>query len=266
LPLDDNGIPSFAPGFENGKKVKFKKDAGNPDASVPDAEGICLDCEGMVYLAVEGTNLNTILQVDPNQQTQELIALREWNVTEHINNARQERGVENYQLESNKGIEACEWIPNLVLDGKLIDSNTNAPYKSADYSSMNDGLFFLGVEDDGYIYIFALGEDEKITFISQIDTRLGMLVGLCYDELTDEIWALTDGEKMNTLARIKLNASETPDIKHYNPPKDLDPLKNNEGFTIVYKYVNGLRSVYWVEDGVTTHSLKRGYINTYSFR
>ncbi|NMA93587.1 MAG: hypothetical protein GX975_02885, partial [Clostridiales bacterium] len=271
LLLNNSGIPSFAPGFEDGKRVIFKKDADNPNAAGPDAEGITLDNRGMVYIASErdnsakGTNYNIILQADPNQDAQKLVALREWNVTELIDNARQARGMEYYQVKSNMGIEAIEWIPNSVLNGKLFDTSKNAPYKSSDYSSMNDGLFFVGVEDDGYIYVFALAEDETPTLVSQIDTKLRMLMGLNYDELTDEIWAHADNGRGNVAARIKLNGTENPSMQYHNPPAELDPTKNNEGFAIANVNVNGMRPVYWVEDGITLKSLKMGFTNTYSF-
>ncbi len=270
LTLNEAGIPDFAEGFENGKIVKFKKDKG-VSAPGPDAEGITLDKEGMVYIASErdnaakGTNLNMILQVNPNENTRELVAMREWNITGHIDQARQARGVVYYQVQSNQGIEAVEWIPNSVLEGKLFDTNTGAPYKSSDYSSVNDGLFFVGLEDDGFIYVFALSEDENAVLVTQIDTKMGMVMGLNYDDLTDELWAQVDNGRENTLAKIKLNASVNVDITYYNPPQELDPSKNNEGFAIAQINVNGLRPVYWVEDGITVNSLKMGFIDTYKF-
>lgn len=270
LDLDKDGIPGLAEGFENGKIVKFKKDSG-VEAPGPDAEGITLDATGMLYIASErdnaakGTNLNMILQVDPNVEANELVAVKEWNITEHIDLARQARGIEFYPVPSNQGIEAVEWIPNTVLEGKLFDMNTNAPYKSADYSSVNGGLFFVGLEEDGYIYVFALNEDENAVLVSQIDTHMGMVMGLNYDELTDEIWAQADNGRMNILARISLNGSANTDMIYHNPPQELDTSKNNEGFAIASINVDGLRPVYWVEDGITVNSLKMGYINTYVF-
>lgn len=270
LNLDEQGIPSFAEGFENGKIVKFKKDKGVA-APGPDAEGITLDKKGMLYVASErdnaakGTNLNMILQVDPMKETNELVAIREWNITDHIDQARQARGVEFYQVQSNQGIEAIEWIPNSVLQGKLFDANTGAPYNSSNYSSVNGGLFFVGLEDDGFIYVFALSEDEKAVLVTQIDTRMGMVMGLNYDELTDELWAQADNGRMNILARIKLNATENVTMTYHNPPQELDPLKNNEGFAIAHINVDGLRPVYWVEDGITVNSLKMGFVDTYKF-
>lgn len=271
LLLDKKGIPSFAPGFEDGKVVRFQKDAGNPSAPGPDAEGISVDNKGMVYIAAErdnsakGINHNVILQVDPNISGRDLVALREWNITEDIDHARRERGLDPYQVKSNMGIEAIEWVPNSVLNGKLYDRNTKAAYKARDYISMNDGLFFTGLEDDGFIYVFALGPDGQKTLISEIDTKMGMVMGLNYDVLKDEVWASADNGRMNMLTKIKLAGGKAPEMTYYNPPKDLDPLKNNEGFAIADINVNGQRPVYWVEDGITTNSLKMGFIANHTF-
>ena len=67
LDVAEDGTMTFAKDFENGKRVRFQKDAENPTAAGPDAEGISVDGNGMVYLAserdnsVKGVNYNTIL-------------------------------------------------------------------------------------------------------------------------------------------------------------------------------------------------------------
>ena len=56
LEMDENGIPSFAAGWEQGKRVQFQKDAYHPQAPGPDAEGITVDGNGLVYIASERDN------------------------------------------------------------------------------------------------------------------------------------------------------------------------------------------------------------------
>lgn len=74
LDIAEDGSMTFAKGFENGKRVRFQKDADNLTAAGPDSEGISVDGNGMVYLAcerdnsVKGVNYNTILMVDPNTE------------------------------------------------------------------------------------------------------------------------------------------------------------------------------------------------------
>ena len=75
-----DGTLTFASGFEQGKRVCFRKDAGNETAKGPDAEGITVDGSGMVYLASErdnsakGVNYDTILMVNPNESGTRLVA------------------------------------------------------------------------------------------------------------------------------------------------------------------------------------------------
>ena len=84
LDVASDGTLSFADGFEEGKRIRFQKDAGNPDAAGPDAEGITVDGSGLVYIASErdnsakGVNYNTILMVDPQAEGSDLVALKEW--------------------------------------------------------------------------------------------------------------------------------------------------------------------------------------------
>ncbi len=236
--IDEKGIPTFAKGFEKGKKVVFIKDKDATNPASPDAEGITLDGNGNVYLAVErdngnkAVNKNMILQVSPNVEAEKLIPNVEWDVTDIIDNARKERGVTNYKVQNNYGIETIEWIPNSKLAGKLFDQNTNDVYNPANYTSISNGLFFTGLEDDGYIYVFALEENGNKTLITQIDSGMGMVMGLDYDEKENRLWALSDNGRDNTLATITLNGTKNPDVTYHLPPASLNLKENNEGFAI----------------------------------
>lgn len=265
--IDDNGIPSFAKGFEKGKKVVFIEDQNELKPASPDAEGITVDSSGNVYLAVERDNGNKainksmILQVVPSIDAERLIPTIEWDLTEVIDKARQQRGIENYKVQNNYGIETVEWISNSKLEGKFIDQNTNLPYQSSNYNSVSNGLFFTGLEEDGYIYVFALEENGDKILISQIDSGLGMVMGLDYDEETEELWLLSDNGRDNTLAKITLNSTLNPTISYYSPPTLFDLKENNEGFAIGKMMVNGYRPVYWFMDGVKKNALKLGWMN-----
>lgn len=264
--IDEKGIPTFAKGFEKGKKVVFIKDKDATNPASPDAEGITLDGNGNVYLAVErdngnkAVNKNMILQVSPNVEAEKLIPNVEWDVTDIIDNARKERGVTNYKVQNNYGIETIEWIPNSKLAGKLFDQNTNDVYNPTNYTSISNGLFFTGLEDDGYIYVFALEENGNKTLITQIDSGMGMVMGLDYDEKENRLWALSDNGRDNTLATITLNGTKNPDVTYHLPPASLNLKENNEGFAIGNVVVDGYRLVYWFMDGVKQNALKLGWV------
>lgn len=238
MTIGDDGVPTLSEGWESGKKASFIKDAGNASAAGPDAEGITADASGNLFIAAErdnslkAENKNIILQVDPNSSSDNLTTLIEWDITDLIDNARKDRGLVDYKVPNNEGIETVEWIPNSVLEGNIIDQNTNAPYVSSNYNSLNGGLFFTGVENDGYIYVFSLSSDGSKTLISQIDTGMGMVIGLDYNEPTGALWALADNGRDNTIAKITFNGTENPDALYYQPPADFVLSENNEGFAI----------------------------------
>lgn len=261
LALDENGNPTKAPGFENGKKVVFQKDANNLDAKSPDSEGITVDANGYVYLAVErdnnakGINFNNILMVDTNTSDERLIPMKEWDITALLP-----------QVAANTGIETVEWIPNSVLAGKLFDLNTKAAYDPANYTApaINDGLFLVGLEDNGHIYALRLNSDSTATLIAEIKTNVGGVMGLNYDDETGLLWALADDGFNNVLTTIALNGTNEPTLTHYNPPAQMDTTFNNEGFVILPSTYGPdcQRPVFWFMDGVTSQALRRGYLDT----
>ena len=81
--------------------MKFQTDAGNPNAAGPDSEGITVDGDGYVYVAVErdnsakGVNYNCILKVDPRTDAKDIVAMQEWDLTDSLP-----------QVSANMGIEA----------------------------------------------------------------------------------------------------------------------------------------------------------------
>ena len=162
LQMLEDGTTKFAEGWEDGKQVVFKKDANNPDAKGPDTEGISLDANCNVYFATErdngskGVNFNTILMVDPNKEGTRLVADNEWDLTDIIDNARKDRGMLDYKVSANLGIETVEYISAAKVDGKIIDQNTGKALKASDYNPINGGFMFVGLEDDGFIYVVSL--------------------------------------------------------------------------------------------------------------
>lgn len=261
LKLDENGNVSKAQGYENGKKVIFGKYADNPDAKSPDSEGITLDNNGYVYIASErdnnqkGTNFNSILMVAPESSDSILVPIKEWDLTALLP-----------QVAANSGIETVEWISNNNLRESLFDINTNKIYDPASYAdqSINDGLFFVGLEDNGHIYAFMLSKDNSAKLISEIDTKVGGVMGLDFDEETKLLWAESDDGFKGVLTTIEFNGTSSPTLTHYNPPKDMDLTFNNEGYAIAPSTYgpSGYKPVYWFMDGVAQEALRMGLIKT----
>ena len=254
-----DGTLTFASGFEQGKRVCFRKDASNEKAKGPDAEGITVDGSGMVYLASErdnsakGMNYNTILMVDPNEAGTRLVAQKEWDLTASLP-----------QVSANMGIEAVEWVANADVAGKLIDQNTGSAFDAAKYPyAVAGGVFFVALEDNGHVYAYVLNKDETVVQIADIDAKLGGAMALDYDTYEKKLWVAADDGYGNRMAKITLNGTAAPEIVHVQPAAGVNTAANNEGFAIAgAEYtVNGQRPVYRFCDGVTSGALTIGSMN-----
>ena len=254
-----DGTLSFAKGFEQGKRVCFQKDANNEKAKGPDAEGITVDGNGMVYLASErdnsakGVNYNTILMVDPDSEGTRLTAQKEWDLTASLP-----------QVSANMGIEAVEWVANSDVAGKLIDKNTGKAFDAVNYpKAVANGVFFVALEDNGHVYAYVLNNDETVVQIADIDSKLGGAMALDYDTYENVLWVAADDGYGNRMAQIALNGTANPKITHVSPASGVDVKANNEGFAIAGAdyTVNGQRPVYRFCDGVTSGALTIGSLD-----
>lgn len=223
LDASADGSVAFADGWNAGKRVRFQRDAENPGAAGPDAEGITVDDAGRVYIASErdnsnkGVNQNVILAVDSDAEGPDVVADQEWDLTASLP-----------QVAANTGLEAVEWVPDAALDGLLVDANTSAPYDPAVYPGHGDGLFFVAVEDNGVVYAYALNADGTSTQVAAIDPGLGGVMALDYDTVLDRLWALCDNGCEGRGAGITFTGA-APTIELFARPAGM-PNLNNEGF------------------------------------
>lgn len=254
-----DGTLTFASGFEQGKRVCFRKDADNEKAKGPDAEGITVDGSGMVYLASErdnsakGENYDTILMVNPNESGTRLVSQKEWNLTDSLP-----------QVSANMGIEAVEWVANADVSGKLIDKTTGKPFDAANYpNAVAGGVFFVALEDNGHVYAYILNKNDTVVQIADIDAKLGGAMALHYDTYEKKLWVAADDGYGNRMAQITLNGTAEPGIVHVLPASGVNTKANNEGFAIASaEYtVNRQRPVYKFCDGVTIGALTIGSID-----
>ncbi|MGP6170870.1 lamin tail domain-containing protein [Microbacterium sp. A204] len=247
-----DGSVAFADGWADGKRVRFQKDAANPDAAGPDTEGITVDGDGLVYAASErdnsakGVNQNTILQVNPDAPGRDLVALTEWDLTALLP-----------AVGANLGIEAVEWVSDETLTGALFDDNTKAAYDGAAYPG--DGLFFVAVEDGGGVYAFALAADGSAVLVSTIDPGLAGVMSLDYDSVLGVLWAVCDDGCGGKSAQITLNGTADPAIAHFARAASMPDI-NNEGFATAPASLSadGQRAVWWFADGYAAEALRAG--------
>jgi len=249
-----DGSFSQLAGWESGKRVRFQKDAADPDAPGPDTEGITVDGDGDVYVASErdnsakGVNENTVLKVDPEAASGDLVAQQEWDLTALLP-----------AVGANLGMEAVQWVPDTALRGTLFDVNTGAAYDSTDYAGHGDGLFFVAVEDNGHVYAFALAADGTATLVSEIAPGLAGVMALDYDSVLDVLWAVCDDGCHGQSAQITLNGTAQPGVAHFARPAGMPDI-NNEGFATAPASlsVDGQRPVWWFADGFASEALRVG--------
>lgn len=249
----------FAPGFDNkGKAVKFIKDANNPKAIGPDSEGITVDSKGRVYLAIErdngekNINKNMILQVaDPFKDKKEMLADKEWNITNLLPD-----------VGANLGIETIEWVSFDNINGLLYDQKNNKALDKNDYpNAYANGIFFVGLEANGHVYALVLEEDGKAEVISEIETGLGGVMSMDFDLANNVLWANADNDYNNIHNIIQFNGSKIPKIVHVKVPKDMNIDLNNEGFMIDPEVSeDGLRPTYWFMDGKNSKAFRKSAI------
>lgn len=252
LNVTADGGATFADGWAAGKRARFAKDADDPAAKGPDAEGITVAGDGFIYLASErdnsdkGVNFNSVLKIDPNRPGPDVVASQEWDLTASLP-----------QVSANTGIEAVEWVSDADLVGKLWDDSRDKAYDPADYPLHGDGLFFVAVEDNGGVYGYALNSDGTLAQISLVIPGLGGVMALDYDTTLGVMWAMCDDGCSGTGAQITLNGTPEPAVRLIERPTGL-PDTNNEGFATSTLCDAGERDAWWFTDGVRPGALHRG--------
>lgn len=262
-----DGTATFAPGWEQGKRARFQRDASNPSAKGPDTEGITVAGDGFLYLASErdngtkGVNQNTVLKVDPNAPGPDVVATQEWDVTEILP-----------AVSANLGIEAVEWVADADLEGKLFDANTGAPYSPASYPGHGDGLFFVAVEDGGQVFALALNTDGTAQPVAELKPQLAGVMALDWDTVKGGLWAVCDDGCNGAAAFFALNGTDKPELTHFDRPEGL-PNTNNEGFATSPAALTtnaaaksataqSQRPVWWFTDGAKSGALQAGTVFT----
>lgn len=244
-----------AKGYETAKAVQY---ADRESLLGPDTEGITVSDEGLVYLAAERDNdtpwktTNTILQLDPWEDSDPIKAQREWDLTQLLPEA-----------DANKGIEAVEWVAFDQLQGKLTDSNTGRPFDRNRYPKATaNGLFFVALEMNDRIYAFVLSQDSSAVKIAELDPQLQGISALEYDPAECALWVMSDDRGENVAVKL-LFSEEGMALVRLQPPGGVNQWQNTEGFAIAEESFTrqDSRPVYRLEDGVSTDALTVGAIH-----
>ncbi|HEX5658528.1 MAG TPA: lamin tail domain-containing protein [Polyangiales bacterium] len=242
-----------------GKTLVYPSGSG-----VPDSEGITIGADGSLYVSTERDNsvgaskLSVLQFVDAAGTT--LTATREWNLTADLP-----------AVGPHLGLEAIAFIPDSELVGFKEDSGS--PYNQARYAQNGGGVFAVGVEGGGAIYLYALDHSAASGFtkLATIPSGFGGVMELAYDPETNYLWAWADNDYGNKAALFELEPSMVSTsygkfvkrkvLNRPAGPTGLPLAGNNEGFTFApdSQCTGGFRAVFWADDSNTnSHALRQG--------
>jgi hypothetical protein len=254
--------PATAAGWSSGKELRYPNGGGSPDTedlTKPDWDA------GIFYVVAERdngdtTSRNSILRFDASAGGP-LTATHEWNLTADLP-----------AVGGNTGLEAITWIPDAFLVAhQYRDDSTGQPYDPARYPDHGTGLFFVGLETSGVIYVYALDHTHG-TFKRLSDFTSGhpAVMALQFDRETGALWAACDDtcEDRQTVHQIDVapgSATRGRFVvrRRYRPPTGLGTKLNAEGiaFAPESECMAGRKAFFWADDDATDdHSLRRGTI------
>ena len=155
-----------------------------------------------------------------------------------------------------------EWVPDtyLVASG-FVDQTTGQPYDPADYPGHGTGLFFVGLEANGIVYVYALHQTSStFTRVATFASGFPTFGALHLDADENQLWVVCDNNCDGRSRVFEVNsAGSFAAVADYARPTGMANL-NNEGFTITpdSECVGGSKPVYWADDGNTGgHALRR---------
>ena len=240
-------------GWSSGKALHFPDGQGSPDS-----EGVTKGALGStgLYVSTErdnqvsGTSRLSVLLFEDSAANSTLTATREWNLTADLP-----------KVGSNLGLEAIAWVPDsyLVANG-FIDESKQQAYVPANYANHGDGIFFVGMEQNGVIYAFALDHTSgAFTRVATIESGHTGVMDLSFDRDVGYLWAVCDDtcQGRSNMLDIDTHAGSITRGKFYirrgfERPSSM-PNLNNEGFTVTSESTcqAGFKSVFYAEDGST---------------
>jgi hypothetical protein len=246
-----NWVPDTTNGWGAGKALHYADGTGDVDA-----EGVAFTGAGSsagIFIASErnnggGGSRPSVLRYDASAAGSSLNATMEWNLTADLP-----------VLGANAGLEGIAWVPDSYLvGGGFLDEATGAAYNPASYADHGDGLFFVGVEQNGTVYAYALNQTTGgYTRVATISSGFPAVMELEFDVENQALWAVCDDGCAGRSAILDISQEGATDGTFvvgtvYERPAGMANL-NNEGFTLApqAQCVEGAKPVFWSDDSST---------------
>lgn len=246
-----------------GKQLRYPSGNGSPDS-----EGVTLgqNLADGVYVCAEhdneasGTSRLSVLRYDASAPGATLTATHEWDLTSLLP-----------AVEANRGLEAISWLPDdYLVERGFFDEAKQVTYAPANYPKHGSGLFVVGVEQTGKLYVVALDHGAVgATLLASIATPNTGVMGLEFDRDARQLWFNCDdtcGNKSGILDVDTRADSKTRGrfvvTRQFQRPNSL-PDSNNEGIAIgsAQDCKNGFKPFFWTDDAdAAGYSLRRDSI------
>jgi hypothetical protein len=246
-----------------GKQLRYPSGNGSPDS-----EGVTLgkNLADGVYVCAEhdneasGKSRLSVLRYDASAAGTTLTATHEWDLTSLLP-----------AVEANSGLEAISWLPDdYLIERGFFDEAKQASYGPPNYPGHGSGLFVVGVEQTGKLYVVALDHDARsATVLASIATPNPGVMGLEFDRDARQLWFNCDdtcGNKSGILDVDTRVDSKTRGrfvvTRQFQRPSSL-PDSNNEGIAIgsAKDCKNGFKPFFWTDDAdAAGYSLRRDAI------
>lgn len=230
-------------------------------AGIPDSEGLTLtagNSAGGVYVATERNNAaNTVSRPAvlrfSTAGTGDLTATDEWNLTADLP-----------AVAANAGLEGIAWVPDSYLTAQgLHDEHTGAAYSPASYPGHGEGLFAVGLEGNGRIYLYALVPGGTFTRVTSFPSGFASVMDLAWDPERAGLWAVCDDTCQGRTTILRIDDTDNFVVDEaFERPSGM-PNLNNEGFALTPRSacVSNVKPVFWSDDSATGgHAVRSGTI------
>jgi hypothetical protein len=213
-------------------------------AGAPDAEGVTLadgDANG-VYVATErdggGGTRPAVLRFDTTQAAP-LKATADWQLTDLTG------------LPANEGLEAIAFVPDSLLVERGFRQTNGALYDPSKFPEHGKGLFFVGVEQNGAIFAYALQANNVSTRIAAMPSGLRKIMDLSYEPGSTHLWAVCDDTCDGRTSILDIGIDGRIAVTKTFERPDGMPNLNNEGFTLAShaECVGNRKPVLYADDG-----------------
>ncbi|MFF1817799.1 hypothetical protein ACFVWG_10925 [Kribbella sp. NPDC058245] len=237
----------WKPDSVGARALSYRDGSGDPDA-----EGVVRTPDGVLVSTErdgddDETSLLKVLRFDPKSTARSVKATAEWDLTDDLP-----------EVGSNSGLEAISWVPDSFLTAKgFRDERTKAVYNPSSYANHGTGLYFVGLEDNGMVYAYALNQSGgSFTRVAAFAGGFPTIMDLEFEPDTGRLWSICDNTCQGRSATLSIVNGKFTVAATYNRPSGL-PNYNHEGFAIAG--TTGHKQVVWANDGNDGgHALRAG--------